>query len=150
MMCNIDDENDIAELSTPLVTPTSIHTNISTTIDNSVLSINSSNEKTSPALTYHNLNLPNQKNLNEIIYEKVSTTLAYVKRIEGKLEGIETLLNGKIGHTRSTAVDNNILTKFPMKTVSDVEEIERKLTTDENFLKQMVIFIFFMHYCNFV
>jgi hypothetical protein len=108
MMCNIDDENDIAELSTPLVTPTSIHTNISTTMDNSVLSINSSSKKTSPALTYHNLNLPNQKNLNEVIYEKVSTTLAYVKRIEGKLEGIEALLNGNIGHIRSTAVDNDI------------------------------------------
>jgi hypothetical protein len=38
--------------------------------------------------------------------------------------------------------DNDILTQFPMKTLFDVEEIERKLTTDENFLKQMVILIF--------
>lgn len=83
-----------------------------------------------------------QNNFNQIICENITKTLAYVKRIEGKLERIEALLSGS-GHLRNGDINNDIFTQLPMKTISDVEEMERKCTTDTTFEIQMVILLFY-------
>lgn len=110
-------------------------------MNNDLSNINSVVKKSSSSLPNHELNFSkNQNEINTIMYENIITTLAYVKRIEGKLEGIEALLSGtgRVGNT--TTIDEYIWTLLPMKTVFDVEEIERKFSTDENFENQMVIF----------
>jgi len=109
-------------------------------MNNDLSNINSVGEKSSSSLPNHELNVSkNQDEISTIMYENIITTLAYVKRIEGKLEGIEALLSGT-GRTGNTAIDEYIWTLLPMKTVFDVEEIERKFTTDEHFENQMVIY----------
>jgi len=109
-------------------------------MNNDLSNINSSGEKSSSSLPNHELNVSkNQDEISTTMYENIITTLAYVKRIEGKLEGIEALLSGT-GRTGNTAIDEYIWTLLPMKTIFDVEEIERKFTTDENFENQMVIY----------
>lgn len=148
MIYNLDEDN--AELATPLLTPSSfIPTNISSTYgdSSSVSIINYDGEKTKQSSTNHNLNAStSQSNLNDSVYEQISKILAYVKRIEGKLESIEVLLSSRGHKGNTTVVDNINMNEIPMKTVFDVEEMERKFTTDENFLNEMVILIFFWHY----
>jgi len=74
------------------------------------------------------------------MHENIIMTLAFVKRIEGRLDGIEAQLQS--GVTVNTTINNDILSQLPMKTVSDVEDMETKFTTDTNFKSQMVIIIF--------
>jgi len=83
----------------------------------------------------------NQKDINQSIHENIIMTLAFVKRIEGRLDGIEAQLQSGV-IVNNTTINNDILSQLPMKTVSDVEDMETKFTTDTNFKSQMVIIVF--------
>uniref|UniRef100_A0A2S2NXH1 DUF4806 domain-containing protein n=1 Tax=Schizaphis graminum TaxID=13262 RepID=A0A2S2NXH1_SCHGA len=138
LMYDLDGQEFSSELETPFsMIPTSIHTNV-TSMNNDLSNINSVVKKSSLSLPNHELNFSkNQNEINTIMYENIITTLAYVKRIEGKLEGIEALLSGTGRMGNMTTIDEYIWTLLPMKSVFDVEEIERKFSTDENFENQM-------------
>jgi len=83
-------------------------------------------------------NSKNQKNIIQSMHENIIMTLAFVKRIEGRLDGIEA----QSGIIFNTKINNDILSLLPMKTGLDVEDIENKLTTDTNFKIQMIIITF--------
>lgn len=115
-------------------TPTETHvlTNMSSTITNT----------REPSTSTHKEldNSKNQKDINQSMHENIIMTLAFVKRIEGRLDGIEAQLQS--GITVNTKINNDILSLLPMKTVLDVEDIETKFTTDTNFKSQLVIITF--------
>lgn len=67
--------------------------------------------------------------------ENITTILAYVKRIDGKLDAMGYNLN--TNHS-STNVENDFLSFFPMKTVESLEEIESKLILDTVFEEKLV------------
>lgn len=120
--------------STVHSTPTETHvlTNMSSTITNT----------REPSTSTHKEldNSKNQKDINQSMHENIIMTLAFVKRIEGRLDGIEAQLQS--GITVNPKINNDILSLLPMKTVLDVEDIETKFTTDPNFKSQMVIITF--------
>lgn len=118
-------------------TPTETHvlTNMSSTITN-----------TREPLTSTHKELDNskiQKDINQSMHENILMTLAFVKRIEGRLDGIEAKLQN--GITVNTNINDDILSLLPMKTVLDVQDIETKCTTDTNFKSQMVIITFWWY-----
>lgn len=91
--------------------------------------------------TYKELdNSNNQKDIIQSMHENIIMILAFVKRIEGRLDGVEAQLQS--GITVNTKINNDILSLLPMKTVLDVKDIETKFTTDTNFKSQMVIITF--------
>jgi hypothetical protein len=91
--------------------------------------------------THNEFNLSkNHKDINQSMHENIIMTLAFVKRIEGRLDGIEAQLQSGVT-VINTKINNDILSQLPMKTVSDVEDIETKFTTDADFKSQMVIII---------
>jgi len=67
--------------------------------------------------------------------ENITTILAYVKRIDGKLDSMGYNLNTNYS---STNVENNFLSLFPMNTVESLEEIESKLILDTVFEEKLV------------
>ncbi|XP_060855843.1 uncharacterized protein LOC132933937 [Metopolophium dirhodum] len=67
--------------------------------------------------------------------EKITTILAYVKRIDGKLDAMGCNLNTSYSRT---SVENNFLSLFPMKTVESLEEIESKLILDSVFEEKLI------------
>jgi len=76
-----------------------------------------------------------QNDVNKIMFENITTILAYVKRIDAKLDAIGCNLNTSYS---STNVENNFLSLFPMKTVESLDEIESKLILDNVFEEKLV------------
>jgi len=72
----------------------------------------------------------NQKDINQSMHENIIMILAFVKRIEDRWDGIEAQLQS--GATVQNTINNAILSQLPMKTVSDVEDMGSKFTTDGN------------------
>jgi len=68
--------------------------------------------------------------------EQIATILAYVKRIDKKLD---TIMDDSVSLNRNN--DNNLVNLFPITTVEAVQNIEIKLL-DATFEKQMVSNIF--------
>uniref|UniRef100_A0A2S2NJV5 DUF4806 domain-containing protein n=1 Tax=Schizaphis graminum TaxID=13262 RepID=A0A2S2NJV5_SCHGA len=85
-------------------------------------------------------NSKNQKDIIQSMHENIIMILAFVKRIEGRLDGVEAQLQS--GITVNTKINNDILSLLPMKIVLDVEDIETKFTTDTNFKSKMRNVIF--------
>jgi len=69
------------------------------------------------------------------MFENITTILAYVKRIDGKLNAMECNSNTSYS---SMSVETNFLSFFPMKTVESLEEIESKLILDTAFEEKLV------------
>lgn len=75
-----------------------------------------------------------QNNTITLLYEQTATILAYVKRIDSKLETMEY---STISSNEN--IDNDFNCMFPMKTVEALQDIEIQLTSDNTFEKKMVI-----------
>jgi len=71
----------------------------------------------------------------DILIEKISTTLTYVKRIDARLDLLESKLNSEslLGTT-----ENDFFSLIPIKTVEGLEEIEVKIKTNVDFEKKVV------------
>uniref|UniRef100_A0A2S2PXJ0 DUF4806 domain-containing protein n=1 Tax=Sipha flava TaxID=143950 RepID=A0A2S2PXJ0_9HEMI len=137
LMYNVSEDDLSAALITQPVNPTptkaNVHTNMSSTI---------TNIKELSTSTHNEFNLSkNHKDINQSMHENIIMTLAFVKRIEGRLDGIEAQLQSGVT-VINTKINNDILSQLPMKTVSDVEDIETKFTTDADFKSQMRNVIF--------
>ncbi|XP_022179167.1 uncharacterized protein LOC111039830 [Myzus persicae] len=75
-----------------------------------------------------------QNNLLNILIEKISTTLTYVKRIDAQLDLIESKLNSG----SSMGINENDFFSFiPMKTIESLNEIESKIKSDNDFEKKV-------------
>jgi len=77
-----------------------------------------------------------------ILLEKISTTLTYVKRIDAKLDLLETKLNSEssIGIN-----ENDFFNLIPIKTVEGLDEIENKIKADSDFEKKVAsTYIYFL------
>lgn len=74
------------------------------------------------------------RNTNEellkLILEKISTTLAYVEKIDEKINTSD-MAQGRV-------VNETLLELFPTKFIESFEVIENKLYTDDEFTKEMV------------
>jgi len=71
------------------------------------------------------------------LFENSISILACIKRVDNKIDSIIQMNNNF--QTNYTAVNNDLENMFPLKTVEAVEDIECKLSTDENLLVQMVL-----------
>lgn len=69
-----------------------------------------------------------------ILIEKISTTLAYIKRIDAKLDIIESKLNS--GSVMGIN-ENDLFSILPMKTVESLTDIENKVLTENDFEKKV-------------
>lgn len=76
-----------------------------------------------------------QNDVNKTMFENITTILAYVKRIDAKLDAIGCNLNTSYS---STNVENNFLSLFPMKTMESLDDIESKLILDNVFEEKLV------------
>lgn len=74
-------------------------------------------------------------NLIQSMFEQITTILAYVKRIDKKIETVGC--NRCNAESANPFVNNDFLNLFPIKTVEEVQNIEIKLM-DTTFEKQMV------------
>jgi len=76
------------------------------------------------------------------IIELQMTTLEVVKRLNAKLESLESKVNGN-------PIDNvynaEFLALFPFKNKMGIDDIEKKLTREENFERQLVCIIFLLN-----
>lgn len=69
----------------------------------------------------------------KLILEKVSTTLAYVKRIDEKISTTASVM------TQHNNFTNEFLNLFPMKDVDSLQNIDKQLSLEIEFENQMVI-----------
>ncbi|XP_050065052.1 uncharacterized protein LOC126553983 [Aphis gossypii] len=69
------------------------------------------------------------------MFENITTILAYVKRIDAKLDAIGCNLYTSYSNTN---VENNFLSLFPMETVESLDEIESKLISDNAFEEKLI------------
>lgn len=68
-----------------------------------------------------------------ILIEKISTTLTYVKRIDARLDLLESKLNSE---SLLETTENDFFSLIPIKTVDGLEEIEVKIKTNVDFEKK--------------
>lgn len=71
--------------------------------------------------------------LNQIL-EKITTTLAYVKKIDEKIDKASFMIQNNL-----MAVNDDLINLFPMKDIESVQQVDKKFSLDREFEIQMVI-----------
>lgn len=75
------------------------------------------------------------------IVEDNFTTIAYMKRLDGRLDKIEKAIRDMTyGRNNVSQLDDDFLTLFPIPNIDSLKNIEEKIKNDEEFKLKLVVF----------
>lgn len=78
--------------------------------------------------------------LKNIVEDNV-TTIAYMKRLDGRLDKIEKAMRDvTYGRNNVNQLDDDFLTLFPIPDIDCLKNIEEKIKNDEEFKLKLVVF----------